>query len=172
MYVYQASRVEGEFGGLRVLADGAEGSAPATGGGCFFLLIGLEAELIHRSPDGVNINDGCGSTHVEALAARVAEEGFDLGLAFDGDADRLLAVDEKGRVLDGDHLMAILAEDMRRRGVLKKDTIVVTSMTNLGFFHFASRRGYHCEVTGVGDRYVLDRMRAGGYNLGGEQSGP
>ncbi len=167
---YIAARADGDFSGLRVLADCAEGSASTTAGELFSLL-GLDATLIHNTPNGVNINDRCGSTHIEFLAEKVVSGGYDMGFAFDGDADRFFAVDEKGNILDGDFLMAIFADYLRKRGELKKDTIVVTSMTNMGFLRFAKDNGYHCETTIVGDRYVLDCMRAEGYNLGGEQSG-
>lgn len=169
---YVASLVnayEGNYTG-RVLVDCANGSAAATARALFSAL-GVEADLIHDVPDGVNINDNCGSTHIERLARRVTEGGYDLGLAFDGDADRLLAVDEKGGLLDGDHLLAILSAHLRAKGRLANDTVVVTTMSNLGFFQLMKQRGVSTEATRVGDRYVLEAMRERGHTLGGEQSG-
>jgi len=154
----------------RVLADCACGSASATARD-LFRAIGVDADVIFASPDGTNINDGCGSTQIGALAARMAAGGYDVGFAFDGDADRLIAVDETGQVLDGDALLAILSEQLREQGRLKNDTVVVTTMTNLGFFKLMERRGIKTAVTQVGDRYVLEEMRRCGHTLGGEQSG-
>lgn len=126
---------------------------------------------IHIHPDGTNINSNCGSTHMEELRARVVYEKADIGIAFDGDADRMLAVDELGNVVDGDQIMAIVGSHMKKQGRLKKNTIVVTVMTNLGFSLMGEREGLHIEKTKVGDRYVLENMLENGYNLGGEQSG-
>ena len=126
---------------------------------------------IHNNPDGTNINANCGSTHMEELQARVVYEKANVGLAFDGDADRLLAVDENGKMVDGDQIMAIIGNYMKRQGRLAKDTIVATVMSNLGFFLMAEQNGINMEKTKVGDRYVLERMKEIRANLGGEQSG-
>ncbi|HPF30636.1 MAG TPA: phosphoglucosamine mutase, partial [Lachnospiraceae bacterium] len=126
---------------------------------------------IHNVPDGTNINANCGSTHMEELKARVVYEKANIGLAFDGDADRLLAVDELGHVVDGDQIMAIVGSHMKQCGELANDTIVATVMSNLGFFLMAEKNGIHMEQTKVGDRYVLERMKEIGASLGGEQSG-
>lgn len=163
------SAYNGGFSG-RVLVDCANGSAAVTAKKLFGA-IGVEADIIASEPNGVNINDGCGSTHVEGLAPKVVSGGYSLGLAFDGDADRLLAVDEKGNVLDGDVLLSVLGGFLKKRGELSQDTIVVTSMTNFGFFKLMENRKIKTEITGVGDRYVLENMREHGYCLGGEQSG-
>lgn len=128
-------------------------------------------EIIKDHPDGVNINDKCGSTHMDQLSRMVVSGGYDLGLAFDGDADRCLAVDEKGQLIDGDKIMGIIGMYMRNQGLLKRDTIVATVMSNLGFHDFAAEHGMKLVCTTVGDRFVLERMLADGYNLGGEQSG-
>jgi phosphoglucosamine mutase len=126
---------------------------------------------VHCTPDGLNINDGCGSMHLDAVRDAVATHGADLGLAHDGDADRCLAVTSSGDEVDGDQLMAILALGMRRAGVLTKDTLVATVMSNLGLRLAMRRHGISIVETRVGDRYVLEELRAGGYALGGEQSG-
>ncbi len=126
---------------------------------------------INDEPDGLNINDGCGSTHLEGLCAAVVEHGADAGFGLDGDADRCLAVDHTGTVVDGDQLMAVLALDLHERGLLAHDTVVATVMSNLGFLHAMQAAGIHVHQTAVGDRYVLEAMRDGGFGLGGEQSG-
>ena len=154
----------------RVLVDCANGSASATARKVFDAL-GIDADIIFSSPDGRNINDCCGSTHIGALAERVTAGKYDVGLAFDGDADRLIAVDERGNVLDGDFLLAVLSQYLRAQNRLKNDTVVVTTMSNMGFFKLMQRRGISCAVTQVGDRYVLEEMRRAGHILGGEQSG-
>ena len=156
--------------GLRIAVDCANGSASATAP-LLFARLGAECEIIHANPDGTNINDGCGSTHIDSLRQFVTENGCDVGVAFDGDADRCLAVDEKGEVLDGDKLIAIFAHDMQGRGILPQDTAVVTVLSNMGFFRFADQNGIHVATTTVGDRYVLEKMRRHGYAIGGEQSG-
>jgi phosphoglucosamine mutase len=132
---------------------------------------GAEVVVIADEPDGRNINAGCGATHPEAVAAAVVEHGADVGIALDGDADRLIAVDHRGRVVDGDHVIAICASDLRVRGRLANDTVVVTVMTNLGFRLAMDAAGIDVVETGVGDRYVLEALAQGGYSLGGEQSG-
>lgn len=156
--------------GVKIVADCAEGASSYTS---VRVLQDLGAELIpiHINPDGTNINANCGSTHMDELKARVVYEKADIGLAFDGDADRFLAVDEQGSIVDGDQLMAICGNYMKQKGTLKKNTIVVTVMTNLGFTIMGNECGIHVESTKVGDRYVLENMVANGYNLGGEQSG-
>ncbi|HEU4511624.1 MAG TPA: phosphoglucosamine mutase [Nocardioidaceae bacterium] len=132
---------------------------------------GAEVVAICAEPDGLNINDGCGSTHLEVLQKAVLEHGADVGFAFDGDADRCLAVDHEGNVVDGDQLLAILALAMRDAGRLHADTVVATVMSNLGFVQAMRAEGVGVRQTKVGDRYVLEAMKAGGYSLGGEQSG-
>lgn len=156
--------------GMKIVVDCAEGASHYTS---VKTLKDLGADLvaIHTKPDGTNINANCGSTHMEELQARVVYEKADVGLAFDGDADRMLAVDEKGNLVDGDQLMAICGCHMKKKGILKKNTIVVTVMTNLGFSLMGEREGIHVEKTKVGDRYVLENMLENGYNIGGEQSG-
>ncbi len=156
--------------GMKVVIDAAEGASFYTSVEAIKDL-GAEVIAIHNNPDGTNINANCGSTHMEELQARVVYEKADIGLAFDGDADRLLAVDEKGNLVDGDQIMAIVGNHMRAQGKLKKDTIVVTVMSNLGFTLMAKEQNLNIETTKVGDRYVLERMKEIGASLGGEQSG-
>lgn len=156
--------------GMKLVVDTAEGAAFLTNVEALRRL-GAEVIPIHNDPDGNNINRNCGSTHMEELCALVLESGAAAGLAFDGDADRFLAVDEHGEVIDGDRIMAIVGCSLKEKGRLKDDTIVVTVMTNLGFFLMGEEKGLHIERTKVGDRYVLERMREIGANLGGEQSG-
>lgn len=167
-----AGTIPGEkpLGGLRVLVDCANGSASRTAGDLFALL-GAEADILCQEPDGVNVNRDCGSTHIEALRERVKAGGYALGVAFDGDADRCLAVDEKGNLVDGDQMIAVFATEMKRKGTLRRDTAVVTVMSNYGFMNFARDSGITVKTTKVGDRYVLETMLAEGYNIGGEQSG-
>ena len=156
--------------GLRVVVDAANGAASHIAGEVF-ARSGAQVVVINASPDGRNINAACGATSPAGLQAAVTAERAHAGIALDGDADRLIAVDEHGDVVDGDHVIAICAGDMRQRGVLRDDTVVVTVMTNLGF-HIAMREaGIHVVQTDVGDRYVLEALLAGGYSLGGEQSG-
>ena len=156
--------------GIRIVVDCAEGAAYYTSVEALKEL-GAAVVAIHNSPDGANINANCGSTHMAELQARVVYEKADIGLAFDGDADRLLAVDENGEIVDGDQIMAIVGNYMKDKGRLKKDTIVATVMSNLGFFLMGEKKGLTIEQTKVGDRYVLERMREIGASLGGEQSG-
>ncbi|MFL4473909.1 phosphoglucosamine mutase [Paeniglutamicibacter sp. MACA_103] len=156
--------------GLKIVLDCAHGAAS----GCspeVFNAAGAQVVVIGAEPDGININDGYGSTHLERLQASVLDNGADLGIAHDGDADRCLAVDHEGTVVDGDQIMAIMAMDMKERGVLKDNTLVATVMSNLGLKIAMREAGIAIKETGVGDRYVLEGMREGGYNLGGEQSG-
>lgn len=156
--------------GLRIVVDAANGAAFRTAEETLRRL-GAEPVMINNRPDGTNINDNCGSTHMEGLCSAVLENKADIGIAFDGDADRMLAVDEKGRVADGDTIMAICGLYMKRQGRLKSDTIVATVMSNLGFFLMGEENNINIERTKVGDRYILERMLEAGYNLGGEQSG-
>ncbi|MBF4561479.1 phosphoglucosamine mutase [Microbacterium sp. VKM Ac-2870] len=156
--------------GLHVVLDCAHGAAsgvsPET-----FRNAGAKVTVIGADPDGININDGYGSTHMGRLAAEVVRTGADVGIAHDGDADRCLAVDATGAFVDGDQIMAILAVAMKRDGRLKNDTLVATVMSNLGLHRAMAAQGITVEQTGVGDRYVLERMGEGGFSLGGEQSG-
>jgi phosphoglucosamine mutase len=160
--------VAGDLSGLRVVVDCAHGAA-STVAPQVLRRLGCEVIAVCAEPDGDNINDGCGSTHPEVARAAVLEHGADVGLAHDGDADRLIAVDADGQVVDGDAILAILAEREHRERDLA--TVVTTVMTNLGFTHAMERLGIAVEQTRVGDRYVLEAMRAGGHLLGGEQSG-
>ena len=156
--------------GLRVVVDCANGAASEVAPAVLAAL-GADVDVLHAHPDGRNINDGCGSTHPEDLQRRVVEIGAQVGLAFDGDADRVLAVDEAGALVDGDHLIAICAIDRHQRGVLTGDAVVVTVMTNLGFRLAMAERGIEVVETAVGDRYVLEALAERGLSLGGEQSG-
>ena len=164
------STVEGDLSGIRVAADCANGSASATAAKIFAKL-GADVTILNDKPNGVNINDNCGSTHIDMLGKYVRENGFDLGVAFDGDADRCLAVDESGELVDGDKLIAIFASQLKQEGKLANNTAVVTVMSNMGFFKFAEQTGIHVEKTSVGDRYVLQNMLEHGHCIGGEQSG-
>lgn len=164
------STVEGDLSGIRVAADCANGSASATAAKIFAKL-GADVTILNDEPNGVNINDNCGSTHIDVLGKYARENGFDLGVAFDGDADRCLAVDENGELVDGDKLIAIFASQLKQEGKLANNTAVVTVMSNMGFFKFAEQAGIHVEKTSVGDRYVLQNMLEHGHCIGGEQSG-
>lgn len=159
-----------DLSALKIVVDCAEGASYYTSVEALREL-GANVVPIHNMPDGTNINSNCGSTHMEELQARVVYEKANVGLAFDGDADRLLAVDENGAIVDGDQIMAVVGNHMKNQGKLKKNTIVATVMSNLGFFKMAERENLHMEQTKVGDRYVLERMREIGASLGGEQSG-
>jgi phosphoglucosamine mutase len=156
--------------GLRVVVDCGHGAAVETAPEALARL-GAKVEVRHADPDGTNINDGCGSTHPEALQRDVVALGAQAGLAFDGDADRLVAVDERGGLVDGDHLLAVAALDLRARGRLRHDTVVSTVMANLGFRQAMAAHGVRVVETKVGDRYVLEAMESEGAILGGEQSG-
>jgi phosphoglucosamine mutase len=161
---------ERTLGGLKVVVDCANGSA-TTIAPHVLRRLGADVTVIHADPTGTNINEDCGSTHPQALSRTVVEKRADVGLAFDGDADRVLAVDAKGDLVDGDQIIAICALDLRDRGRLHDDTVVVTVMTNLGFRRAMDEHGIRIQETAVGDRFVLDALDAGGYSLGGEQSG-
>lgn len=167
---YLKQSVDEEFTGLHIALDCAHG---ATSSLAAHLFADLDADLstMGASPNGLNINDGVGSTHPEALAAFLKEKGADLGLAFDGDGDRLIAIDEKGNIVDGDQIMYICGKFMKERGQLKQGTVVSTVMSNLGFYKGLEEHGIQSVQTAVGDRYVVEEMKKTGYNLGGEQSG-
>ncbi len=156
--------------GLRVVIDTANGAACATAP-LVLQALGAEVTVLHAQPDGTNINAGCGSTYPGDLQQAVPQRRAHLGLAFDGDADRVLAVDAEGQLVDGDHIIGICAIDRRERGLLPDDTVVVTVMTNLGFRLGMQEHGVKVIETNVGDRHVLEAMEGGGWSLGGEQSG-
>ena len=164
------STVHFSLDGLEIALDCANGSSAMTAE-TLFTELGAKVHMLANEPNGVNINDGCGSTHMEALIEYVKTHKVDAGIAFDGDADRCLAVDENGEPVDGDFIMAICGLDMKSRGKLNKNCIVGTIMTNLGFIKFCEANGIHFEATKVGDRYVLEEMLLENYSFGGEQSG-
>ncbi|MGI9625161.1 MAG: phosphoglucosamine mutase [Acidimicrobiales bacterium] len=166
----EASIESRTLNGIDVVVDCANGAASGIGPDLLRRL-GATVTTLHDRPTGRNINDGAGSTSLAALQAAVVAGKAHMGIAFDGDADRVLAVDEDGQVVDGDQIIAVCAIDMLRRGVLADDTVVVTVMTNLGFHHGMAHRGVHVHETQVGDRYVLEALEANGWSLGGEQSG-
>ena len=167
---YVISTTDAYFDGMKVVLDCANGAAyeamPAV-----LRSLGADLTVIHNEPSGVNINDACGSTHLESLIRKVKETGADIGVAHDGDADRCLCVDEKGNVIDGDRMLVLCGLALKEKGALPNDTIVTTVMANIGFHKAVKAAGGRVEVTKVGDRYVLEEMRAHGYALGGEQSG-
>ena len=165
------STVSDDFAGLRILVDCANGASSATGPALFASFPKLHADIIHASPDGVNINNGCGSTHLGQLKEKVVAGGYALGLAFDGDADRFLAVDERGEEIDGDQIMAACAKVLQAEGKLNGNTMVGTVMSNMGLHIFAKENGMNLYCTPVGDRNVLEKMLEGDYVIGGEQSG-
>ncbi|MDY3796683.1 MAG: phosphoglucosamine mutase [Agathobacter sp.] len=167
---FEEKTVPVDLSGMKIVIDCAEGASSYTSVKALQDL-GADLVAIHTQPDGTNINANCGSTHMDELKARVVSERAAVGIAFDGDADRMLAVDENGKLVDGDEIMAICGNYLKEKGKLAKDTIVVTVMTNLGFTLMGEEKGIHIEKTKVGDRYVLENMRENGYNLGGEQSG-
>ncbi|WP_088550067.1 phosphoglucosamine mutase [Paenibacillus aquistagni] len=167
---YLKSTVTQSFEGKRIVLDCANGAAFELAPQLFRDL-GAEVITIAAEPNGLNINDYCGSTHPEKLAEEVVRQKAHLGLAFDGDADRLIAIDEQGEEVDGDYLLLICGEAMCRTGKLNEKTIVSTVMSNIGFYKGVEQAGLHSVKTAVGDRYVMEEMRRGGYNLGGEQSG-
>ncbi|HFU4462769.1 TPA: phosphoglucosamine mutase [Streptococcus suis] len=156
--------------GMKVALDTANGAA-STSARQIFADLGAELTVMAENPDGLNINEGVGSTHPEKLQELVKETGSQIGLAFDGDSDRLIAVDENGDLVDGDRIMYIVGKYLSEKGLLAKNTIVTTVMSNLGFHKALDREGIEKAVTAVGDRYVVEEMRKGGYNVGGEQSG-
>lgn len=167
---FACSTIDCDLRGMKIAIDCANGASYQT---AFKALnkLGANVEAIHNTPDGVNINDKCGSTHMDSLKAYVTSIGADIGLAFDGDADRMLAVDENGNMIDGDQIMAVCAKHMMEQGTLKQNTLVATVMSNLGLFIAGDKIGLNIPKTKVGDRYVLEEMLDKGYCLGGEQSG-
>ena len=167
---YAKSTMTGDLKGMRIAVDCANGAAYKTAVKVLVEL-GADVYVVHNHPNGTNINENCGSTHPHEFCDYVKKIDVDLGLTFDGDADRLLAVDENGFLIDGDKIMFICAEDLKSRNQLEKDTLVTTVMTNLGLILAAKERGIHIVQTAVGDRYVLEEMLRSGYSIGGEQSG-
>lgn len=166
-----AGTVDSDLSGLRILVDCANGAASATAARLFDRFDKLRTDVINADPNGVNINENCGSTHMDSLAAMVRAGGYDMGIAFDGDADRCLAVDEEGNLIDGDQIMAACGLELGRNNELPGNTIVATVMSNIGLHTFANEHGLKLECTSVGDRNVLERMLEKGYIIGGEQSG-
>ena len=166
-----ASTVNTDLAGMRILVDCANGASSATAARLFDRFPELHTDVINADPDGVNINSGCGSTHLDKLCTMVKAGGYDLGIAFDGDADRCLACDELGNEIDGDQIMAVCGKDLMSRGELPGSAVVATVMSNLGLHMFCRERGMQLICTDVGDRNVLEKMEECGYVLGGEQSG-
>lgn len=163
--------ISADLGKMKIVIDCANGAASSCAEK-FFRGLGANVIMMNNAPNGININLNCGSTHMESLSAAVLDNKAHVGIAFDGDADRCLMVDEKGNIVDGDRMIAILALDMKTEGRLQSNTCVVTQMTNLGFFRWAKENGIVVSTSSkIGDRYVLERMLSDGYNLGGEQSG-
>ena len=167
---FACSTIDCDLKGMKIAIDCANGASYQT---AFKALnkLGANVEAIHNTPDGVNINAKCGSTHMESLQTYVTSIGADIGLAFDGDADRMLAVDENGKIIDGDQIMAVCAKYMLDNNKLEKNTLVATVMSNLGLFIAGEKLGINIPRTKVGDRYVLEEMLDKGYKIGGEQSG-
>lgn len=164
------STVPNSLDGLKIAVDCANGSASVVAEELMKQL-GADATILYDKPDGININEGCGSTHIENLSKYVVENKMDLGVAFDGDADRCLCVDENGELIDGDQVMAICSLDMKERGRLAKNTVIGTILTNLGFIKYCEANGINFIATKVGDKFVLEEMLLEEYNFGGEQSG-
>ncbi len=162
--------VSADLSGTSAAFDCANGSSAATAEK-LFCSMGVKGEFIGNTPDGSNINDKCGSTYIDSIAEYVRSGSFDVGFAFDGDADRCLAVDENGRLVDGDRLIAVVAKYLKDNGMLKGNSAVVTVMSNLGFHNYMHENGINTICAKVGDRYVLEEMLKSGYNIGGEQSG-
>lgn len=170
-YIFHlAMTSDGDFKGMKIALDCANGSASVTAR-ALFTRLGAKCCIINETPNGTNINENCGSTHLEQLQKFVVENKCDIGFAFDGDADRLLVVDENGEVVDGDKIIAVCSKFMKENNKLKNNTAVVTVMSNMGFFKFCEKNGINCVKTKVGDRYVLEEMVKNGYVIGGEQSG-
>lgn len=164
------STIPASLDGLNIAVDCANGSASVTAE-TLFSQLGANAKILYNEPDGININENCGSTHIEALAKYVVDNKLDMGVAFDGDADRCLCVDEKGELIDGDQIMAICSKDMMERGKLAKNTAIGTILTNMGFIKYCEANGVNFIATKVGDKFVLEEMLLEEYNFGGEQSG-
>lgn len=170
-YIFHlAMTADGDFKGMKIALDCANGSASVTAR-ALFTRLGAKCCIINETPNGTNINENCGSTHLEQLQKFVVENKCNIGFAFDGDADRLLVVDENGEVVDGDKIIAVCSKFMKENNKLKNNTAVVTVMSNMGFFKFCEKNGINCVKTKVGDRYVLEEMVKNGYVIGGEQSG-
>ena len=170
-YIFHlAMTSDGNFKGMKIALDCANGSASVSAR-ALFTRLGADCHIINDIPNGVNINDNCGSTHIDQLKKFVVEKNCDIGFAFDGDADRVLIVDERGELVDGDKIIAICAKYLKQNGQLNNNTAVVTVMSNMGFFKFCEKNGINCVKTKVGDRYVLENMVANDYSIGGEQSG-
>lgn len=170
-YIFHlAMTADGDFKGMKIALDCANGSASVTAR-ALFTRLGAKCCIINETPNGTNINENCGSTHLEQLQKFIVENKCDIGFAFDGDADRLLVVDENGEVVDGDKIIAVCSKFMKENNKLKNNTAVVTVMSNMGFFKFCEKNGINCIKTKVGDRYVLEEMVKNGYIIGGEQSG-
>ncbi|MDD6612080.1 MAG: phosphoglucosamine mutase [Clostridiales bacterium] len=167
---YLAETIPGDLSGLRVAVDCANGASSATAS-TLFRKLNMDATIRYYEPDGCNINAHCGSTHLEALQKLVREGGFDVGVAFDGDADRCLIVDDKGEVLDGDRIMAVCAAELKKQNKLRGNAFVATILSNMGLHAYAREKGMEIVCANVGDRYVLEKMLENGYILGGEQSG-
>ena len=167
---YLAETIPGDLSGLRVAVDCANGASSATAS-TLFRKLNMDATIRYYEPDGCNINAHCGSTHLEALQKLVKEGGFDVGVAFDGDADRCLIVDDKGEVLDGDRIMAVCAAELKKQNKLRGNAFVATILSNMGLYAYAREKGMEIVCANVGDRYVLEKMLENGYILGGEQSG-
>lgn len=165
-----ADTISGDLSGLRVVVDCANGASSATAS-ALFRKLKLDASIRYYEPDGCNINDRCGSTHLETLQKLVVKGGYDVGIAFDGDADRCLIVDDKGAVLDGDRIMAVCAAKLKKQHKLRGNAFVATILSNMGLHAYAKERGMSIVCSDVGDRYVLEKMLEKGYILGGEQSG-
>ena len=167
---YLISLATRSFKGKKIALDCANGSASSVAKAVFDAL-GADTHVIHNEPNGININDHCGSTHIESLQKYVVDEGCDIGFAFDGDADRCLAVDEDGNLVNGDQIMYVCGKYMKERGLLADDTIVTTVMSNFGLYKALDQEGIRYEKTKVGDRFVYENMSENGFSLGGEQSG-
>ena len=170
LYVEHIASTVGDLSGIKIAVDCANGASFATAKK-IFAKVKAEATFLNCEPDGTNVNRNCGSLHIDALGEYVKENGFDIGVAFDGDADRCLAVDENGELIDGDMIMAILAKRFKEEGRLNKNTLIPTIMSNMGLFKFAEENGISCYPTKVGDRYVLETLLKLNASLGGEQSG-
>lgn len=167
---FVSATIEHDLSGLRILVDCANGASSTTAPEIFGRFK-AHTDFVYKDPDGININNRCGSTHMEGLADAVVRGGYDIGVAFDGDADRCLLVDEKGGIIDGDKVVAVCAMDMKRNGKLRGNSIVATVMSNLGLHEFCANNGIELVCTGVGDRNVLEEMLRHDYRIGGEQSG-
>jgi len=167
---FLVSQSEADIKGMKILIDCAHGAAYRVAP-IVFTKLGAEITVLNASPDGTNINEGCGSTHVNQISEKVAKGVYDIGFAYDGDADRVISVSEDGKVIDGDRMLGVLALDMKKKGSLINDSLVITVMSNMGLDKLAAENGVSVVRTKVGDRYVIEEMRKNDYSLGGEQSG-